>query len=119
VDPALVIIYSKINFNDGFWRMVMEAGQQFNFAYVLLGEAPGRLAVNAAWSIWLTTSEPLSLNDNCPGSISTMMVMADERLPVMIVLNSLIVMKACDACPLKPIDDDPCKSNHGRCSTLT
>jgi hypothetical protein len=48
VDPALVIVYSKINHSNGFWQMVVEAGQQFNFAYVLPGEGPVQLAVDAA-----------------------------------------------------------------------
>jgi hypothetical protein len=47
VDSALVIIYSKINCSDGFWQMVVEVGQQFNFAYVLPGKGPVQLAVDA------------------------------------------------------------------------
>jgi hypothetical protein len=38
VDPALMIVYFKINLSDGFLRMVVETGQQFNFGYVLPGD---------------------------------------------------------------------------------
>jgi hypothetical protein len=39
VDLVLMIVYSKINLSDGFWRMVV-AGNHFNFAYVLPGKGP-------------------------------------------------------------------------------
>jgi hypothetical protein len=31
VDSTLMIIYSKINLSNGFWQIVVEVGQQFNF----------------------------------------------------------------------------------------
>jgi hypothetical protein len=62
VDPALVIIYSKINFNDSFWLENGDGGRPAaQFAYVLLGKAPGRLAVKACW-VYLVDD----INATCP-----------------------------------------------------
>jgi hypothetical protein len=32
-----VVLFSKIDLSDGFWRMLVEAGQQWNFTYVMPG----------------------------------------------------------------------------------
>jgi hypothetical protein len=51
VDSTLVIGYSKIDLSDSFWCMVVQASQQFNFAYVLPGKGPVQLAIDAALSM--------------------------------------------------------------------
>jgi hypothetical protein len=61
VDP-LIIIYSKTYLSDSFWRMVVEAGQQFNFAYVLPVQAGSSAAGSQCSSFnglvpWLPSSK--------------------------------------------------------------
>jgi hypothetical protein len=48
VDPHLIILFSKIDLSDGFWRMVVQLGAEFNFAYVVPGPGPLRLALPTA-----------------------------------------------------------------------
>jgi hypothetical protein len=58
VDPALMIIYSKIILSNGFWQMVAEVGQQFNFAYAQVSSALPLSLV----AFWHTISWTATLN---------------------------------------------------------
>jgi hypothetical protein len=51
---------AKINLSDGFWRMIVQEDQQWNFAYVMpdLPQSPTRIVVSSALQMgWAESSE--------------------------------------------------------------
>jgi hypothetical protein len=50
VDPDEIVMLSKIDLSDGFWRMLVEEEAKWNFAYVLPGppDSPIQLVVPSA-----------------------------------------------------------------------
>lgn len=44
MELELVIVLAKIDSKDSFWRMVVKAGEDFNFAFIIPGDDPQKLA---------------------------------------------------------------------------
>ena len=52
------IVFSKLDINDGYWRMVVKKGNHLNFAYVLLDVKDARITLVTSSALQMGWMEP-------------------------------------------------------------